>query len=188
MTELERLQAENEYLRAENAVLKSWENSDWRRKRERRKTEIVQELITEFSLDILLKSVKLARSTYYYHLKQLDKPDKDDQGLKLKSNLFYWTQGKLWLSSDTFRIKKSWFWSIIRGFSGWWMSLNLQARIRQKRKYSSHKGDIGKKADNLIQRQFEASKPMEKCYTDVTEFAIPASTQKPLLITSFRWF
>ena len=56
--------------------------------------------------------------------------------------------------------------------------LNLQARIRQKRKYSSHKGDIGKKADNLIQRQFEASKPMEKCYTEVTEFAIPASTQK----------
>ena len=30
----------------------------------------------------------------------------------------------------------------------------------------------------LIQRQFEASKPMAKCYTDVTGFAIPASTQK----------
>ena len=37
---------------------------------------------------------------------------------------------------------------------------------------------LDKKADNLIQRQFEASKPMEKCYTDVTEFSIPASTQK----------
>ena len=34
------------------------------------------------------------------------------------------------------------------------------------------------KAENLIQRQFEASKPLEKCYTDVTEFAIPASSQK----------
>ena len=34
------------------------------------------------------------------------------------------------------------------------------------------------KVDNLIQRQFEASKPMEKCHTDVTEFVIPASTQK----------
>ena len=56
--------------------------------------------------------------------------------------------------------------------------LNLQAKMRQKRKYSSHKGDVGKKADNLIQRQFEGSKPMEKCYTDVTEFAIPASSQK----------
>ncbi|HEX1865059.1 TPA: transposase, partial [Streptococcus pneumoniae] len=42
-------------------------------KRERRKTEIVQELMTEFSLDLLLKAIKLARSTYYYHLKQLDK-------------------------------------------------------------------------------------------------------------------
>ena len=36
--------------------------------------------------------------------------------------------------------------------------LNLQAKMRQKRKYSSHKGDVGKKADNLIQRQFEAAK------------------------------
>ena len=56
--------------------------------------------------------------------------------------------------------------------------LSLTARIRRKRKYSSYQGEIGKKADNLIQRQFEATKPMQKCYTDVTEFAIPASNQK----------
>ncbi|CMZ91198.1 IS3 family transposase [Streptococcus pneumoniae] len=48
-------------------------------KRERRKTEIVQELMTEFSLVLLLKSIKLARWTYYYHLKQLDKTDKDQE-------------------------------------------------------------------------------------------------------------
>ncbi|MDG8961496.1 IS3 family transposase, partial [Streptococcus pneumoniae] len=48
-------------------------------KRERRKTEIVQELMTEFSLDLLLKAIKLARWTYYYHLKQLDKPDKNQE-------------------------------------------------------------------------------------------------------------
>ena len=57
-------------------------------------------------------------------------------------------------------------------------ALGLSARIRRKRKYSSYQGEIGKKAENLIRRQFEASKPMEKCYTDVTEFAIPASSQK----------
>ena len=56
--------------------------------------------------------------------------------------------------------------------------MNVTARIRRKRHYSSYKGEVGKKADNLIQCQFEASKPYEKCYTDVTEFAIPASTQK----------
>ena len=56
--------------------------------------------------------------------------------------------------------------------------LDLTARIRRKRKYSSYQGEIGNKAENLIHRQFEAAKPMEKCYTDVTEFAIPNSTQK----------
>ena len=56
--------------------------------------------------------------------------------------------------------------------------LGLMARIRRKRKYYSHKGDVGKRSDNLIQRNFEGSKPMEKCYTDVTEFAIPSSEQK----------
>ncbi|VIT03415.1 degenerate transposase (Orf2) [Streptococcus pneumoniae] len=35
--------------------------------------------MTEFSLALLLKAIKLARSTYYYHLKQLDKPDKDQE-------------------------------------------------------------------------------------------------------------
>ena len=56
--------------------------------------------------------------------------------------------------------------------------MGLSARIRRKCKYSSYHGEVGKKTDNLIQRQFEASKPMEKCYTDVTEFAIPLSRQK----------
>ncbi|VQG88000.1 degenerate transposase (Orf2) [Streptococcus pneumoniae] len=32
--------------------------------------------MTEFSLDLLLKAIKLARWTYYYHLKQLDKIDR----------------------------------------------------------------------------------------------------------------
>ena len=57
-------------------------------------------------------------------------------------------------------------------------ALGLSARIRRKRKYYSYQGEVGMKAENLIQRQFEASKPIEKCYTDVTEFAIPASSQK----------
>ncbi|AGK72101.1 integrase core subunit [Streptococcus cristatus AS 1.3089] len=30
--------------------------------------------------------------------------------------------------------------------------LGLTARIRRKRKYSSYQGEVGKKADNLIQR------------------------------------
>lgn len=56
--------------------------------------------------------------------------------------------------------------------------MGLDARTRCKRKYSSYKGEIGKKADNLIQRQFEGAKPYEKCYTDVTEFALQTLRRK----------
>ena len=40
------------------------------------------------------------------------------------------------------------------------------------------KEKLVRKQITLIQRQFEAANPMEKCYTDVTEFAIPNSTHK----------
>ena len=134
--------------------------------------------MTEFSLDILLKAIKLARSTYYYHLKQLDKPDKD-QGLKAEiQSIFTEHKGNYGYRRIHLELRNRGFLVNHKRVQRLMNVLNLQARIRQKRKYSSHKGDIGKKADNLIQRQFEASKPMEKCYTDVTEFAIPASTQK----------
>ena len=65
--------------------------------------------------------------------------------------------------------------------------LGLTARIRRKRKYSSYLGKLARKQNNLIQRQFEASKPMEKCYTDVTEFCHSSKQSKALFITSFRW-
>ena len=56
--------------------------------------------------------------------------------------------------------------------------LGLSARIRKRKKYKSYKGEVGKKAPNLINKQFEGSKPFEKCYTDVTEFALPNCSEK----------
>lgn len=50
------------------------------------------------------------------------------------------------------------------------VKLGLKPLKRNKRKYSSYKGEVGKIADNLINRDFEADKPNEKWYTDVTEF------------------
>ncbi|HEX1098635.1 TPA: IS3 family transposase [Streptococcus pneumoniae] len=147
-------------------------------KRERRKTEIVQELMTEFSLDLLLKAIKLARSTYYYHLKQLDKPDKDQELKAEIQSIFIEHKGNYGYRRIYLELRNRGYLVNHKRVQGLMKVLNLQAKMRQKRKYSSHKGDVGKKAENLIQRQFEGSKTMEKCYTDVTEFAIPASTQK----------
>ncbi|MBF1709697.1 MAG: IS3 family transposase [Streptococcus sp.] len=179
MTELERLQAENEYLRAENAVPKKVERTPIEgRKRARRKTEIVRGLVTEFALEILLKIIKLARSTYYYHLKQLDQSDKDyDVKVEIQS-IFTEHKGNYGYRRMTLELRNRGFVVNHKKVQRLMKVLGLSARIRRKRKYSSYQGEIGKKADNLIQRQFEATKPMEKCYTDVTEFAIPASNQK----------
>lgn len=50
--------------------------------------------------------------------------------------------------------------------------LNLKGRQRKNGKYHSYKGEVGKIADNLLKRDFTASKPYEKLTTDVTEFKI----------------
>ena len=134
--------------------------------------------MTEFSLDILLKAIKLARSTYYYHLKQLDKPDKDQELKAEIQSIFIEHKGNYGYRRIHLELRNRGYLVNQKRVQRLMKVLNLQAKVRQKRKYSSHKGDVGKKAENLIQRQFEGSKTMEKCYTDVTEFAIPASTQK----------
>ena len=134
--------------------------------------------MTEFSLDILLKAIKLARSTYYYHLKQLDKPDKDQELKAEIQSIFIEHKGNYGYRRIHLELRNRGYLVNHKRVQRLMKVLNLQAKMRQKRKYSSHKGDVGKKAENLIQRQFEGSKTMEKCLHRVTEFAIPASTQK----------
>lgn len=44
-----------------------------------RKAETIREMVQEgFRLNLLLEIAKMARSTYYYQVKQLDKSDKDE--------------------------------------------------------------------------------------------------------------
>ena len=50
------------------------------------------------------------------------------------------------------------------------VKLGLKPLKRNKRKYSSYKGIVGKIAENLIERDFNADKSNKKWYTDVTEF------------------
>ena len=131
-----------------------------------------------FRLDLLLETAHLTRSTYYYQLKQLEGLDKD-KGFKDEIQCIYNEhKGNYGYSRMTLELKNRGYSVNHKKVQRLMKVLGLSARIRRKRKYSSYQGEIGKNADNLIQRQFEATKPMEKCYTDVTEFAIPNSTQK----------
>ena len=49
--------------------------------------------------------------------------------------------------------------------------LGLVCRVRVK-KYRSYKGEVGKIAPNLLNRNFHAEKPNQKWVTDVTEFSL----------------
>ena len=49
--------------------------------------------------------------------------------------------------------------------------LGLFCKVRMK-KYKSYKGEVGKIAPNLLERNFKADKPAEKWATDITEFSL----------------
>ena len=131
-----------------------------------------------FRLDLLLETAGLARSTYYYQLKQLDGFDKDKELKAEIQSIYCEHKGNYGYRRMTLELRNRGFMVNHKKVQRLMKVLGLSARIRRKRKYYSYQGEVGMKAENLIQRQFEASKPMEKCYTDVTEFAIPNSTQK----------
>ena len=47
----------------------------------------------------------------------------------------------------------------------------MVCRVRMK-KYRSYRGEVGKTAPNLLNRDFHADKPNQKWVTDVTEFSL----------------
>ena len=50
--------------------------------------------------------------------------------------------------------------------------LGLKGKQRKNGKYCSYKGKVGIVAENLLERDFTATKPFEKLTTDVTEFKV----------------
>ena len=49
--------------------------------------------------------------------------------------------------------------------------LSLKGKQRRN-KYKSYKGEIGRIAQNILNREFKSNRPYEKLATDVTEFAV----------------
>ena len=144
-----------------------------------RKAETVREMVSGgFRLDLLLETARLARSTYYYQLKQLGQPDKDKELKDEIQAIYSEHKGNYGYRRIHLELRNCGYTVNHKKVQRLMKVLGLSDRIRRKRKYSSYQGEMGKKAKNLIKRQFEAAKPMEKCYTDVTEFAIPNSSQK----------
>ena len=106
-------------------------------------------MVTEFPLDILLNIIKLARSTYYYHLKKLNQVDKN-QSIKVEIQAIYDEhKGNYGYRRITFELRNRGFVVNQKKVQRLMKLLGLSSQIRRKRKYSSYQGEVGKKADNL---------------------------------------
>ena len=112
----------------------------------------------------------MARSTYYYYLKQKG----NDKYKTVKQEIeSIFTENKqrygyrrilLALRQKGIKLNHKTVHKLMR-------SMGLHGK-RRKSKYKSYKGEVGEIAPNILCRYFEADEPFEKLATDVTEFAV----------------
>ena len=122
-------------------------------------------------MEILLKVAQLARSTYYYHEKRLAKADKFGSEKEAIAAIYHENKGRYGYRRITAELRNRSFLLNHKTVQHLMKQLGLVCRVRMK-KYRSYKGEVGKVAPNLLQRDFETEKPNQKWVTDVTEFSL----------------
>ena len=112
----------------------------------------------------------IARSSYYKIIKRQPAKPKRSKLIARIHGIFNHHQGRYGYRRVALQlIRKGW--KVTEKTVRYWMhKLGLKGIRRNKRKYSSYKGTIGKIAPNLIHRDFFAALPNTKWYTDITEF------------------
>ena len=132
---------------------------------------MIRGLRQNHSLEILLEVAQLARSTYYYHEKQLEKVDKYSDAKEALAAIYHENKGRYGYRRITSELHNRGFGLNHKTVQRLMKELGLVCRVRLK-KYHSYKGEVGKIAPNLLERNFEAEKPNQKWVTDVTEFSL----------------
>ncbi|WP_342545249.1 IS3 family transposase [Lysinibacillus sp. FSL W7-1291] len=135
------------------------------------KVRAVDELRLDFPLQALLKVAKLKKSTYYYHLQKWVKPDKYQAIKERIQTLFHYHKGRYGYRRICLALRNEGFFINHKTVQRLMQELGLKGTVRPK-KYRSYKGTVGYVAENIIQRDFEATAPNQKWVTDVTEFKI----------------
>ncbi len=120
----------------------------------------------------LLKLANIAKSTFYYHLNNLNKEDKYKELKDEIFSIFHENKGRYGYRRITLELKNRGYKINHKTVSRLMNMLGLKSIQRPKRRYSSYKGTVGKIANNLLKRDFGADKPNEKWATDITEFKV----------------
>lgn len=132
---------------------------------------VILELRQEHNLTMLLEIAQLPRATFYYHAKRMVQKDKYADIKTKITEIFHENQGRYGYRRITGELHNQNFAINHKTVQRLMKELGLVCRVRMK-KYRSYKGEVGKVADNLLERDFHAEKPNQKWTTDVTEFRL----------------
>ena len=138
---------------------------------EQEKARVIMDLSQTYKLYTLLKISSLARSTFYYHL-NASKTDKYSETKQVIEEVFSENDGRYGyrritdiLHTKGIKINHKTVLKLMK-------SMKIRGKMRKNEQYHSYKGEVGKVADNLLQRDFNAAEPFEKLATDVTQFKV----------------
>ncbi len=125
----------------------------------------------KYPLSILLSIAQLPRATFYYHLKRMNRTDKYEAAKAEITAIYHENRGRYGYRRITTELHSRDFSLNHKTVRRLMKELGLVCRVRMK-KYRSYKGEVGKIAPNLLNRDFHAEKPNQKWVTDVTEFSL----------------
>ena len=113
----------------------------------------------------------MARSSFYYHKKSINKADKYEKTKELIKTIYHKHKGRFGYRRITLELKNQAVIVNHKTVLRLMKILGLKSIIRVK-KYKSYRGEQGKIAPNVLKRDFKATQPNQKWATDVTEFNV----------------
>jgi len=128
--------------------------------------------IQGFKLSTLLKAASLSRSTYYFEINKPDLDIKNQEVIDIIQSIFKENKSRYGVRRITAELHNQGIVINHKKVQRLMNKLGLKA-ITPKIKYHSYMGQVGAVADNIINRNFEATKPNEKWTTDVSQFNCP---------------
>lgn len=132
---------------------------------------MIWELRHTHKLSLLLAASGLPRSTYYYYAKRRAKPEKYGEVKAQIIEIYRQNKGRYGYRRITDELHNRGKVVNHKTVQRLMREIGLFCRVRMK-KYNSYKGEVGRIAPNLLDRNFRADRPNEKWVTDVTEFSL----------------
>lgn len=132
---------------------------------------MIWELRHKHRISLLIEVSGLPRATYYYHTKRRMQPDKYSEIKEQITKIYVQNKGRYGYRRIRSVLYQRGYIVNHKTVQRLMKQLGIACQVRMK-KYRSYKGEAGKAAPNLLERNFEAVLPNQKWVTDVTEFRL----------------